>query len=125
MKPKRLNDIHVEILLYLTMGKIDQDLTDSEINFIIETVVSKNKNFASRSIIETIFDESFKWWLEELENETLWDTIAEQMILIKELDTDEKQSIIETLNKLVVLDKPNPTSDELDLLSDFTDGIGE
>jgi hypothetical protein len=125
MKPKRLNDIHVEILLYLTMGKIDQDLTDSEINFIIETVVSKNKNFASRSIIETIFDESFKWWLEELENETLWDTIAEQMILLKELDTDEKQSIIETLNKLVVLDKPNPTSDELDLLSDFTDGIGE
>ena len=125
MKPKRLNDIHVEILLYLTMGKIDQDLTDSEINFIIETVVSKNKNFASRSIIETIFDESFKWWLEELENETLWDTIAEQMILLKELDTDEKQSIIETLNKLVVLDKPDPTSDELDLLSDFTDGIGE
>jgi hypothetical protein len=125
MKPKRLNDIHVEILLYLTMGKIDQDLTESEINFIIETVVSKNKNFASRSIIETIFDESFKWWLEELENETLWDTIAEQMILLKELDTDEKQSIIETLNKLVVLDKPNPTSDELDLLSDFTDGIGE
>jgi hypothetical protein len=125
MKPKRLNDIHVEILLYLTMGKIDQDLTDSEINFIIETVVSKNKNFASRSIIETIFDESFKWWLEELENETLWDTIAEQMILLKELDTDGKQSIIETLNKLVVLDKPNPTSDELDLLSDFTDGIGE
>ena len=125
MKPKRLNDIHVEILLYLTMGKIDQDLTESEINFIIETVVSKNKNFASRSIIETIFDESFKWWLEELENETLWDTIAEQMILLKELDTDEKQSIIETLNKLVVLDKPDPTSDELDLLSDFTDGIGE
>jgi hypothetical protein len=41
------------------------------------------------------------------------------------LDTDEKQSIIETLNKLVVLDKPNPTSDELDLLSDFTDRIGE
>ena len=86
MKPKRLNDIHVEILLYLTMGKIDQDLTDSEINFIIETVVSKNKNFASRSIIETIFDESFKWWLEELENETLWDTIAEQMILLKEFN---------------------------------------
>ena len=60
MKPKRLNDIHVEILLYLTMGKIDQDLTDSEINFINETVVSKNKNFASRSIIETIFDEIMK-----------------------------------------------------------------
>jgi hypothetical protein len=124
MKPKRLNDIHVEILLYLTMGKIDQDLTESEINFIIETVVSKNKDFASRSIIETIFEESFKWWLDELENETLWDTIAEQMILLKELDTDEKQSIIETLKKLIVLDKPHPTSDELDLLSDFTDEIG-
>jgi hypothetical protein len=123
MKPKIIDEIHVEFMLYLTLGKIDQELTENKINFIIDAVYSKYKEKVNKEIIEIMFDESFNWWIGELDNETLSETINEEITKLETLFDDEKRSIIETLNQLILLEKKEATSIELDVLLNFTNRL--
>lgn len=123
MKPKIIDEIHVEFMLYLTIGKIDQELTENKINFIIDTVYSKYKEKVNKEFIEMMFDESFNWWIKELDQGTLSETIDEEITKLESLFDDEKRSIIESLNKLILLEKKEATSLELDVLSNFTNRL--
>ena len=123
MKPKIIDEIHIEFMLYLTLGKIDQELTENKINFIIDAVYSKYKEKVNKEIIEIMFDESFNWWIGELDNETLSETINEEITKLETLFDDEKRSIIETLNQLILLEKKEATSLELDVLLNFTNRL--
>jgi uncharacterized protein YjgD (DUF1641 family) len=123
MKPKIIDEIHVEFMLYLTLGKIDQELTENKINFIIDAVYSKYKEKVNKEIIEIMFDESFNWWIGELDNETLSETINEEITKLETLFDNEKRSIIETLNQLILLEKKEATSIELDVLLNFTNRL--
>ena len=123
MKPKIIDEIHVEFMLYLTIGKIDQELTENKINFIIDTVYSKYKEKVNKEFIEIMFDESFNWWIKELDQGTLSETIDEEITKLESLFDDEKQGIIETLNQLILLEKKEATSLELDVLLNFTNRL--
>ena len=123
MKPKIIDEIHVEFMLYLTIGKIDQELTENKINFIIDIVYSKYKEKVNKEFIEIMFDESFNWWIKELDQGTLSETIDQEITKLESLFDDEKRGIIETLNQLILLEKKEATSLELDVLFNFTNRL--
>ena len=123
MKPKIIDEIHVEFMLYLTIGKIDQELTENKINFIIDIVYSKYKEKVNKEFIEIMFDESFNWWIKELDQGTLSETIDQEITKLESLFEDEKRGIIETLNQLILLEKKEATSLELDVLLNFTNRL--
>ena len=123
MKPKIIDEIHVEFMLYLTIGKIDQELTENKINFIIDIVYSKYKEKVNKEFIEIMFDESFNWWIKELDQGTLSETIDQEITKLESLFDDEKRGIIETLNQLILLEKKEATSLELDVLLNFTNRL--
>jgi hypothetical protein len=112
----KINDTHVEFFLYLTMGKTDDDLSDNEISTIINFLVDKNKNYANRNIIEKIFDESFKWWIDALKNGTVYDLLNENLNLLDELSKNEKLTIIKNLKMISLLDKNKATKEENELI---------
>ena len=70
-----------------------------------------------------MFDESFNWWIKELDQGTLSETIDQEITKLESLFDDEKRGIIETLNQLILLEKKEATSLELDVLFNFTNRL--
>ena len=98
------------------MGKTDDDLSDNEISTIINFLVDKNKNHANRNIIEKIFDESFKQWIDALKNGTVYDLLNENLNLLDELSKNEKLTITKNLKMISLLDKNKATKEENELI---------
>jgi hypothetical protein len=98
------NDIHVEFYLYLTMGNFDGDLTEEEINLIINLVVDKNKNYANRGIIEQIFNEAFNWWIDGLKKGETIEVLKDKLPILDNLDNDEKISIVLNMQNIMDVD---------------------
>lgn len=112
----KISDTHVEFFLYLTMGKTDDDLSDKEISAIVNFLVDKNKNHANRNIIEIIFDESFKWWVNALKDGTVYDLLNENLHMLDEFSNDEKLTVLKNLKTISLLDKKIATNEENELI---------